>query len=79
MDRASEYASAAGDTLKEGYDAVSEQARRGYNASVKTLSRHPLESVGTAFGVGLLAGLLIGVAMGAQRERELSWRERWMR
>jgi uncharacterized protein YjbJ (UPF0337 family) len=77
--RASEYAAAAGDTIKEGYDSVAAQTKRGYDASVKTLSRHPLESVGTAFGIGLVAGLLIGISMGAQRERDLSWRDRWSR
>ena len=77
--RVSEYASAAGESLKEGYGNVAEQTKRGYDASVKTLSRHPLESVGTAFGIGMVAGLLIGISIGAQRERDLSWRERWSR
>lgn len=79
MDRVSEYAASAGESVKEGYESVAEQTRRGYNASVQTLSRHPLESVGTAFGVGIIAGLLIGLSLGAQRERELTWRDRWMR
>lgn len=79
MGRVSEYASSAGETLKEGYDSVAEQTKRGYDASVKTLSKHPIESVGMAFGVGVVAGLLIGISMGAQREREMTWRDRWMR
>lgn len=79
MGRVSEYASSAGESLKEGYDSVAEQTKRSYDASVETMSRHPLESVGTAFGVGLVAGLLIGISMGAHREREMSWRDRWMR
>lgn len=79
MGKVSEYASAAGDTLRDGYDSVAKQTKAGYDASVKTLARHPLESVGTAFGVGLVAGLLVGISLGAQRERDLTWRERWMR
>jgi uncharacterized protein YjbJ (UPF0337 family) len=79
VDRVATFASTAGDTIKQGYDGLSEQTKRGYDASVKTVSRHPLESVGTAFGVGLFAGLLVGIAMGTQRERNLSWRERWSR
>jgi uncharacterized protein YjbJ (UPF0337 family) len=79
MGRVSEYASAAGEALKDGYDTVAGQTKRGYDSSVKTMSRHPLESVGTAFGIGLVAGLLIGISMGAQRERDLSWRDRWSR
>ncbi len=79
MGKVSDYASAAGDTLRDSYDTVAKQTKAGYNASVKTVARHPLESVGTAFGIGLVAGLLIGISFGAQRERDLSWRERWMR
>lgn len=77
--RVSDYASSASESLKDGYQAVAQQAKQGYDASVSTVSRHPLESVGTAFGIGLVAGLLIGISMGAQHERDLSWRERWMR
>lgn len=79
MGRVSEYASSAGETLKDGYESVAQQTKRGYDASVKSLASHPLESVGTAFGVGLVAGLLIGLSWGAQRERDLGWRERWSR
>ena len=79
MGRVSEYASVTGESLQDGYDTVAQQTKRSYNASVKTMSRHPLESIGTAFGIGLFAGLLIGVSLGAQRERELTWRDRWAR
>ena len=79
MGRFSEYASSASETMKEGYDRVAAQTKRGYDTSVKSLSRHPLESVGTAFGIGLVAGLLIGISMGAQRERDLNWQDRWSR
>jgi uncharacterized protein YjbJ (UPF0337 family) len=79
MDHVSGYASAAGETLREGYDSVADQTKRGYDASVKTLARHPLESVGTAFGIGMVAGLLIGISLGSRREPDLSLRDRWMR
>jgi len=79
VDKVSEYASGASESLQAGYGAVAEQTKRGYEASAKTVSTHPFESIGAAFGVGLVAGLLIGLSMGAQRERDLSWRERWMK
>tara|TARA_R110002049_G_scaffold305056_1_gene501032 strand:+ start:79507 stop:79953 length:447 start_codon:yes stop_codon:yes gene_type:complete len=79
MGRASDYANQARETIREGYDQASEQARRGYQYSATAVARHPLESVGTAFGVGIVAGLLIGFSLGAHRERDLSWRERWTR
>ncbi len=77
--KVSEYMSSAAGSLREGLDSVTESTKAGYDASLKTVSRHPLESVGTAFGVGVVAGLLIGLSLAAQRERNLSWRERWMR
>ncbi len=79
MGQVADYASEAGQSIREGYDATAAQARRSYNASVRSMSRHPLESAGVALGVGLLIGLFVGVSIGAQRERELSWRERWSR
>jgi len=79
VDKVSDYASGATESLQAGYNAVAEQTKRGYDVSAKAVSSHPFESVGTAFGVGLVAGLLIGLSMGAQRERDLSWRERWMK
>ena len=79
MDKVSEYVSDASESLQAGYGAVAEQTRRGYDASAKTISSRPFESIGAAFGVGLVAGLLVGLSMGAQHERDLSWRERWMK
>lgn len=79
LDRAAEFASSAAESVRDGYDNVAEQSKRGYDASMKAVARHPLESIGTAFGLGLVAGLLVGISMGAQRERQLSWRERWSR
>jgi len=78
MDRASDYVSDASESLQAGYDVVAEQTKRGYDASARTVASHPFETIGAAFGVGMVAGLLIGLSMGAQRERDLSWRERWM-
>ncbi len=79
MGQVASYASEAGQTIREGYDATAEQARRSYETSVKGMSRHPLESAGVALGVGLLVGLFVGISIGGQRERELSWRDRWSR
>ncbi len=79
MGQVANYASEAGQTIRDGYDATAEQARRSYQTSVKSMSRHPLESAGVALGVGLLVGLFVGISIGGQRERELSWRDRWSR
>jgi ElaB/YqjD/DUF883 family membrane-anchored ribosome-binding protein len=79
LGRASELVSDAGETLRDGYDQAAVQARRSYETTVKTMSQHPLESTGFALGVGLVVGLLMVISIGAQRERDLSWRERWSR
>ena len=79
MGQVADYASDAGQSIREGYDLAADQARHGYQATVKSLSRHPLESAGIAMGVGLLLGIVVGISIGGQRERDLSWRERWSR
>ena len=77
--RISQRAENASEAVREGYDQVAEKARRGYQYSATSVAKHPLESVGIALGVGAIAGLLVGLTLGAQRERELSWRERFLR
>ncbi len=79
LDQAAEFASSTGQVVREGYDEAAEQARRGYETTVRTMSRHPLESTGVALGLGLIVGLAIGVSIGANRERELSWFDRMRR
>ncbi|QEG41880.1 CsbD family protein [Roseimaritima ulvae] len=77
--QAQQLASGATESLREGYSQATEQARRGYESTVKTMSRHPLESTGAALGLGLIVGVLVGLSIGAQRERDLAWHQRWGR
>lgn len=79
MGQAAQVASDAGESIREGYSQAAEQARRGYQSTVKTMSRHPLESTGVALGLGLVVGVLLGLSIGAQRERDLAWHQRWGR
>ncbi len=79
LGQAAQVASEAGESIREGYSQAAQQARRGYDSTVKTMSRHPLESTGVALGLGLVVGVLLGISIGAQRERELSWHQRWSR
>ena len=46
--KVSKYVSSAAGALREGMDSVTESTKAGYDSSLKTVSRHPLESVGTA-------------------------------
>ncbi|QDV10313.1 hypothetical protein CA51_01590 [Rosistilla oblonga] len=66
-DRAANYAEATGQRLREGYDQ-----------STRAVARRPMESIVTAFGVGVLAGVAIGYSLAADRYREPTWRDRLM-
>ncbi|TWU44297.1 hypothetical protein Q31b_18330 [Novipirellula aureliae] len=79
VDQVNAMAENASETIREGYQHVTETARHGYDHSVKALSRRPIESIVAAAGVGVLLGVMVGISIGARRERELSWRERWSR
>lgn len=47
------------DQIKEKYEAVQERAIAGAQSTEKLVREHPYESLGVAFGVGLVIGLLI--------------------
>ncbi|MGO9468240.1 MAG: CsbD family protein [Isosphaeraceae bacterium] len=54
-DAAGEYANQVGDQIRERYDSAENLVRR-----------HPTETVVAAFGIGLLAGLIAGLAIRAR-------------
>ena len=64
---ASEYADMAGRAVRDNYERLSEEAQRGYDYSLKTMQRRPLESVAIALGAGVLAGLALGISMSGRR------------
>ena len=66
-EKAGEYAEAAGHAVRENYDRVAEEAHRGYDYTVRTVSKRPLESVAVALGAGLFAVLVIGLSMATRR------------
>jgi ElaB/YqjD/DUF883 family membrane-anchored ribosome-binding protein len=45
---------------KETCQRVEEKAVAGAKVADKTIREHPYESIGVAFGVGLLIGVLVG-------------------
>ena len=73
--RATEWANEATERAKEGYQYASETASRGYDRSVQTVSSHPVSSVMTAWGLGLLTGLAIGwnLAESRMQSRRRNW------
>lgn len=51
--------SAAIESAKETYHRLEEKAVAGAKATDKVIRTHPYESIGVAFGVGLLVGVLV--------------------
>jgi len=65
-------------TASQYAEATGERLRQGYDESTKVVAKHPMESVATAFGVGLLAGVVIGISLASRPYPEPTWRDRWV-
>jgi ElaB/YqjD/DUF883 family membrane-anchored ribosome-binding protein len=48
------------ESAKASYQRLEEKAVAGAKVADKTIRDHPYESIGIAFGVGLLIGVLVG-------------------
>jgi uncharacterized protein YjbJ (UPF0337 family) len=59
----SQYASQASDRLREHYGDIADQARQRYDSAQDMVRHNPTQSVAAAFGVGLVAGLIVGLAL----------------
>jgi len=58
-----QYARYAGDQMREGYNRISDQFGRSYEYSQDVIRENPGRSVATAFGVGILLGVVVGMAL----------------
>jgi uncharacterized protein YjbJ (UPF0337 family) len=58
-----QYARYAGDQVREGYNRISDQFGRGYDYSQDVIRENPGRSLATAFGVGILLGVVVGMAL----------------
>jgi uncharacterized protein YjbJ (UPF0337 family) len=58
-----QYARYAGDQVREGYNRISDQFGRGYDYSQDMVRENPGRSIATAFGVGILVGVVFGMAL----------------
>jgi uncharacterized protein YjbJ (UPF0337 family) len=59
----SNFASTAGDRFRDQYGNISEQARERFDSAQDVVRHNPTQSVAAAFGVGLVAGLIVGLAL----------------
>jgi len=60
---ARQYAGYATDQVREGYNRISDQLGRQYESSREIIRDNPAGSVATAFGVGVLLGVVVGLAL----------------
>ncbi len=63
LEAAQGYAHQATEQMRESYDAMSAEARYRYEAAEDMVRQRPGQSVATAFGVGLVVGVLVGLAL----------------
>jgi len=59
----SNYAQQAGDRLRDSYGDIAEQARDRYDDMQDHVRHNPGQSVAAAFGIGVVAGLIVGLAL----------------
>jgi uncharacterized protein YjbJ (UPF0337 family) len=60
---AGQYGRYAADQMREGYNRLSDQFGRQYESSRDMIRDNPAGSVATAFGVGILLGVVVGLAL----------------
>jgi uncharacterized protein YjbJ (UPF0337 family) len=59
----SQYGRIATDRVREGYTRISDELGRDYDLSRDMIRENPARSVATAFGLGILLGVVVGLAM----------------
>jgi len=57
-----QYAQQAGDRLRDQYGNLADQAREGDDSAQDIVRHNPGQSVAAAFGIGVVTGLVIGLA-----------------
>ena len=58
-----QFAQQAGDRLREHYGEMSDVARERYDMATDVVRNKPGQSVAAAFGIGLVAGVIVGLAL----------------
>lgn len=60
---AGHFARYATENVREGYNRISDQLGHQYDVSREMIRENPTRSVATAFGVGVLLGVVVGLAL----------------
>src|SRR5947209_6468744 len=59
----SSFAANAGERFRDQYGNLTDQARQRLDSAQDLVRHNPAQSVAAAFGVGLVAGLIVGLAL----------------
>jgi len=59
----SSFAQQAGERLRDRYGDIADGARERFDMAQDVVRQNPSQSVAAAFGVGLVAGLIVGLAL----------------
>jgi len=62
-EKARDFAANAGERFRGGYDQASDFARERYDMAEDIVRHRPAQSVAAAFGLGLVVGLVVGIAV----------------
>jgi uncharacterized protein YjbJ (UPF0337 family) len=57
------YAQCAGERLRDRYGDLADSARERFDHAEEVVRQNPRQSVAAAFGIGLVAGLILGLAL----------------
>jgi len=68
-DKANAVAASAMEQTQKAAETVSTAVQDGIHQTEETVRRHPMEALAVCFGVGLVAGVVIGVATLGGRSR----------
>jgi ElaB/YqjD/DUF883 family membrane-anchored ribosome-binding protein len=60
----------AGEVIRDQYDRVSTEAKKGLDYTAKSVSSRPFESLAMAVGTGIIAGVLLGMSMSNRKRAE---------
>jgi len=63
METVNEWSKQAADTFRRGYDQAADSVREGYEQAEDFIKERPAESAAVCFGVGMLVGVILGLAL----------------
>ncbi|QDU80024.1 hypothetical protein Pla110_17460 [Polystyrenella longa] len=63
VQNAQEHLNQASQAARQQMDRMNDSIQQGYQQAEETVRKHPTESVAVAFGTGLIAGVIVSLAL----------------